>query len=212
MRNPRIQRWAITLEEYGCNVEYVSGSKNKVADALSRVESDLTETKKNKQRVNVIDSDVNAGAPLGFQVESCPKIENEPNETKFGTFFKKYEHIMDLQRNDATLCQIMKDLSDKRNVEQNSSYTLIDGVLYHISDPDHCNRFPGLQVCIPANLQQTIMKEIHDGYFGGHFGIQKTYKKLRSRYFWTGMYEDVVSYVKLCDPCNMRILHKQKPP
>ena len=37
MRNPRIQRWAIMLDEYGCDIEYVSGSQNVVADALSRL-------------------------------------------------------------------------------------------------------------------------------------------------------------------------------
>ena len=37
MRNARVQRWAIILEEYGCDVEYVSGSKNVVADCLSRL-------------------------------------------------------------------------------------------------------------------------------------------------------------------------------
>ena len=37
MRNARIQRWAILLDEYGCDVQYVSGSKNVAADALSRL-------------------------------------------------------------------------------------------------------------------------------------------------------------------------------
>ena len=37
MRNARVQRWAVMLEEYGCNAEYISGSKNIVADALLRL-------------------------------------------------------------------------------------------------------------------------------------------------------------------------------
>ena len=39
MRNPRIQRWAIMLDEYGCDIEYISGSRNAVADALLRLGS-----------------------------------------------------------------------------------------------------------------------------------------------------------------------------
>ena len=38
MKNVRVQRWAIMLEEYGCQIEYKSGKSNVVADALSRLE------------------------------------------------------------------------------------------------------------------------------------------------------------------------------
>ena len=37
MKNARVQRWVIILDEYGCNIEYRKGSANMPADMLSRV-------------------------------------------------------------------------------------------------------------------------------------------------------------------------------
>ena len=40
----RIQRWRWVIEEYGPKLTYLPGEKNVVADALSRLDADFTET------------------------------------------------------------------------------------------------------------------------------------------------------------------------
>ncbi|XP_048487200.1 uncharacterized protein LOC105383144 [Plutella xylostella] len=37
---------------------------------------------------------------------------------------------------------------------------------------------------------------------GAHMGAEKTYKRLRLRYFWPGMYGDVADHVAKCDICK----------
>ena len=37
MKNVRVQRWAIMLAEYDCDVEYKSGKTNVIAHMLSRI-------------------------------------------------------------------------------------------------------------------------------------------------------------------------------
>ena len=37
MKNIRVQRWAIMLAEYGCNVEYKSEETNVIVDMLSHL-------------------------------------------------------------------------------------------------------------------------------------------------------------------------------
>ena len=49
MKNARVQRWAIILEEYGCQNEYKSGKSNVSADMLSRIPTDV-------QNITVIDN------------------------------------------------------------------------------------------------------------------------------------------------------------
>ena len=84
--------------------------------------------------------------------------------------------------------------------------------MYRVSEPSKCGNFVGLQLVIPEFLQKPLIEEVHSGYFGGHLGIDKTYDKLRSRYYWSGMYRDVVQFLQSCVACNMRKLKRQRPP
>ena len=55
---------------------------------------------------------------------------------------------------------------------------------------------------VPYSLRQELLKLNHDLPSAGHPGINRTYSKLRSRYFWHGMSRDVEEYVKACAVCN----------
>ena len=57
MRNPRVQRWAIILEEYNCDVQYTTGKNNVNADMLSRIKGEPSLT----DDVDLIDSSVPMG-------------------------------------------------------------------------------------------------------------------------------------------------------
>jgi Integrase zinc binding domain/RNase H-like domain found in reverse transcriptase len=43
-KSPRIQRWRWTIEEFGPTIEYIKVPRNVVADALSRLDTDVTST------------------------------------------------------------------------------------------------------------------------------------------------------------------------
>ena len=41
-KSPRIQRWQLTIEEFGPDLEYVNGPRNVVADALRRLDTEMS--------------------------------------------------------------------------------------------------------------------------------------------------------------------------
>jgi len=41
-KSPRIQRWQWTIEEFGPDLEYINGPRNVVADALSRLDTEMS--------------------------------------------------------------------------------------------------------------------------------------------------------------------------
>ena len=43
MKNNKIQRWAVLLAEYGCEIKYHEGVKNIRADMLSRIKPNTPE-------------------------------------------------------------------------------------------------------------------------------------------------------------------------
>ena len=46
---------------------------------------------------------------------------------------------------------------------------------------------------------EPILYMMHNDPTAGHFGIEIMFNKLRIRYYWPQMYEDIKAYVKACD-------------
>lgn len=49
---------------------------------------------------------------------------------------------------------------------------------------------------------KTIIKEFHDSPIGGHQGISRTYKRIKTRYTWKNMIRDITTYIKKCPKCQ----------
>lgn len=50
---------------------------------------------------------------------------------------------------------------------------------------------------------KNILKQYHDSPTGGHPGINRLYKKLKSLYSWPNMKQTVSDYVKVCELCKI---------
>jgi hypothetical protein len=69
------------------------------------------------------------------------------------------------------------------------------------------------RLCIPQDksLLEQIMKEAHDSRYSIHPGSTKTYKDLKTRYWWKDMRRDIAHYVACCDTCSRVKIEHQKP-
>jgi hypothetical protein len=56
------------------------------------------------------------------------------------------------------------------------------------------------------------MKALHTSDYSSHIGLEKTYDRLRTRYFWPNMYKDVVDFLGTCDACKSRHMKKYRAP
>jgi hypothetical protein len=48
-----------------------------------------------------------------------------------------------------------------------------------------------------------VLYEFHDAPVGGHRGMNKTFRAVKSRYTWLNMRRDVEGYVKQCKSCQV---------
>lgn len=55
---------------------------------------------------------------------------------------------------------------------------------------------------VPVEQRDSVLKENHSDPRSAHLGIAKTHKRIGLRYYWPGMYKDVVSYVSKCVTCQ----------
>ena len=60
------------------------------------------------------------------------------------------------------------------------------------------------QLVVPQSMKYEILSNVHDHVAGAHFGIHKTFHKLKQRYWWQGMFKDVEYRCKSCVECSMR--------
>lgn len=58
-----------------------------------------------------------------------------------------------------------------------------------------------------------ILEENHSLPHSGHFGFLKTYEKIKSKYYWPSMKEDIKRFIQTCSSCQenklVRIKHKE---
>ena len=200
MRNPEAQvaRWLEKLQEFDFEVIHRRGLKHINADALSRrpctqcgVETD----------VDGDDGDILPVAALelsGLDIEEVIKKQSEDSEWKL---------LIDARR--CNTRSSTKELEGK-SVEIRRLWQLWDqlvlkeGVLYRkFAD---CNQESAAvhQLVVPPVLRNEVLREVHEGTFGGHLGEEKTFKKLRAAYYWPGYYNATKLWCKTCVACAQR--------
>ncbi|KAL0309707.1 UNVERIFIED_CONTAM: Transposon Ty3-G Gag-Pol polyprotein [Sesamum radiatum] len=60
------------------------------------------------------------------------------------------------------------------------------------------------RICVGKNtdVRRRIVQVLHDSSIGGHSGINGTYQRVRSMFFWGKLKEDVVQWIQSCDVCQ----------
>ena len=71
--------------------------------------------------------------------------------------------------------------------------------LFHV---DHGFMFKGNRLCIPKSpIRLLLVKEVHEGSLGGHFGIQKTLDMIAQHFYWPKMLGTIEKYILKCETC-----------
>ena len=63
---------------------------------------------------------------------------------------------------------------------------------------------------LDEETKKQILYEFHDASVGGHRGMNKTYRAIKSRYTWPNMRRDIEEYVKQCKSCQVNKTLKPK--
>src|ERR1043165_2999769 len=84
-----------------------------------------------------------------------------------------------------------------KNIEKEKDYEITKGILYRKKNGKR------LRVVRRWELEG-IFYMLHDHPTAGHFGIKATFEKIKDRYYWKNMQQDVKIYVESCDACQRR--------
>ena len=179
--NGRLARWALFIQQYDFTIVYKAGRENSDADALSRRCYTTTPTR------NAYES---AGVPV--------------------------DRIREFQRNDAVLADLISCIETQQlPANQNKARSFLlqgdkfylddNGLLFSLWTPRRRSSqavFP--QLVIPEALKHEILVWAYDDITAGHLGPQKTYAKIRTRYYWRNMFRDIDRWCKSCVDCAVK--------
>ena len=57
------------------------------------------------------------------------------------------------------------------------------------------------QICLPESFVPQVLHVLHNNPSAGYLGVSKTLEKVRRRFYWHGMSEDVENHIRRCGPC-----------
>ena len=63
---------------------------------------------------------------------------------------------------------------------------------------------------LDEETRRQILYEFHDAPIGGHKGMNKTYRAIKSRYTWPNMRQEIEEYVKKCRSCQLNKVLKPR--
>ena len=133
---------------------------------------------------------------------SCvPDHERQPvNNTRDQIIPFTYEQLKELQYQDEQTKHMIT------HIEQFNKYFIQNDMLMRKTSPP-------VPFVPKGRIRSDIIKIYHDTPAnGGHFGRNKTTRKIQARYYWPNMVSDIRNHVNSCIPCLQNNHRRQKPP
>ena len=213
MLNSKVNNWAMELEAFHIQFDYIKGSNNILADTLScliAIDPDTPTTPEEP------------GYEFGYAIfEEFPKVQTktyEVNEVIVGTDTEIITNDPELQnslqciQNPIAPQRLRKLQQQDSNIEilkcklQNNRldkeyYSLDENELLTRKVIDGGHEFHAIY--LPSVLIFQVLQTAHDDL--GHNGFPRTYAALKRVFFWKGMKEDIRKHCKTCATCQ---LHK----
>jgi hypothetical protein len=131
-------------------------------------------------------------------------FEQETGQNILTVTHDNLRDIYELQSRDSDIVKLKSSINS--NNSNNSKFFIEDRVLkrwFHRSGSNtRDDKYK--QIVLPKSLRAEILYLCHDNVIGGHLGFLKTYEKVRERFWWPKMKEEIAYWVNSCEDCQSR--------
>jgi transposase InsO family protein len=205
--NPRIVRWKLALSAFDFTVEYRPGSSHKVADELSRMNTD---------GLSPIPTDEDIGDCIPCLVVSASdtELQSTPVFPRVGPLLKvpepfeaiSLEELLEEQANDPWCQDLLRML--ERSLEPIRPPGLkIDDHGALCCDSEKCSELPPRWI-VPASLRERVCTLNHFARTAGHPGATRMAETISRYWYWPSLGKDCVAMVRRCPACAAKRLKR----
>ena len=214
----KVKNWAMELEDFNIQFDYIKGSNNILADTSSHLISIDPDTPTTPEE---------PGYEFGYAIfEEFPKVTThtyEVNEVVVGTkteIFKNDPELQEplqsienpiapqklqvLQKQDTNIEILKRKLRNNRLDKE--YYSLDENELLTRKVINGGHEFHAIY--LPSVLIFQVLHTAHDDL--GHNGFPRTYAAIKQVFFWKGMKEDIRKHCKTCATCQLHKLENVK--
>ena len=199
--NAKVNNWAVELEQFNLKMQWIMGSKNTLADSLSRLLEVCPEAAKQSEpagqefRCVCFDELEPVRVEYIEVVETVQITENE--NFKEIQLPLKNSQMQQLQRHDDFCREIARKLT--LNKHMNKLFMMKQGIVYRLwcenNKTEEC-------IVVPEVLRNPLLMLAHD--YSGHNGFRRTYNALKRQYYWPGMRKHILKHCKSCHQCSLQ--------
>lgn len=201
----QLARWLERLQEYNFNIIHRPGRKHQNADSLSR--RPCTQCGRESHEEDPAPEVITVEQMAPILVEKSPEelrqkqLSDGPIRFVLQAIEKGEKPKGEDVRSQGPTAQRLSQLWKKLTVEK--------GVLWRRYE-DVSGTSTWLQLVVPQSLREEILQNLHAGTLGGHLGAEKTLAKVKERFYWPGVQEDVSNWCRTCEACATRKTAPQK--
>ncbi|CAF4346039.1 unnamed protein product, partial [Didymodactylos carnosus] len=135
--------------------------------------------------------------------------DDPPSTTPFSCNKFDIKQLQEEQQKDPI---IQKKFQKVKTDSHNRYYIIHDGFLFKLL-PRHRRQEKRQLIYLPSSMIETLLQACHnDPIGGGHFSTQRTYMKLKEKYWWPDMRTTIENYIKACLPCQQFNISRKKKP
>ena len=121
---------------------------------------------------------------------------------------QQYQNILKYLQHQITPTDIITAQQQRKFINLTKNFIISNNLLYK-KDRNDNDKF--IKV-IQRHELEPVLYMMHNDPTAGHFATDIMFHKIKSRYYWPQMYEDIRSYVQSCDSCQRRGKYKRNEP
>jgi transposase InsO family protein len=193
--NERQARWASELSEYRFRIEYIKGSMNSMADALSRRDQDMPKDATDDRLTERVAQILKPSQFVNYARIMPVTAEVQSDEASF----TQWE---DAAHTDETYQGILRAVKNQERSLPVQFRHLKLSITDLAEEEGRLRWRDRLWVPDSEPLRTALMQEAHDAALSGHPGSNQLKGMLSRKFFWPGLSSDVARFVKNCQACG----------